>query len=240
MIEVKFKEKTLRDQIAIIKDFLSDINDMSIVIADYFGVDIYQDIQSKDSDIEEKVTRLYNERKPEFEKSINHFQQLWDSKSKFINRELTKVFGKEFTFECDAYINLNPVWPRYLDTHSFDVNIDADDNFLLASATHEICHFIWFSIWKENFPNCSRECYDYPHLEWLISEIVVEPIFKFSNLKELSITPAYDYFYTDSVNGETVVDIANRIYSESENISDFQYKIYDYFISFSHSSLAIK
>ena len=229
MIEVKFKVKNLDDQISIIKDFLSDINDMSLLIADYFSIDIYQDGKSKNLDIERKVTSLYNTRKPEFEDKVQYFQKLWETKSKFINDELKMVFGKEFNFECDAYINLNPIWPRYLDTNSFDVHVDADDSFLLASATHEICHFIWFSVWKQNFPHCTREQYDYPHLEWLISEIVIDPIFKNSHLKELSTTPAYDYFYTDTIQGEIVVNIANRLYVESANISEFQHKIYDFF-----------
>ena len=53
--------------------------------------------------------------------------------------------------------------------------------------------------------------------------------FKFSNLKSLSATPAYDYFYTDTINGEVVVDVANRLYCESSSISDFQNRIYNYF-----------
>lgn len=29
-----------------------------------------------------------------------------------INRALIKIFGNEFSFDCVAYVNLNPVWPK--------------------------------------------------------------------------------------------------------------------------------
>ena len=69
-----------------------------------------------------------------------------------------------------------------------------------------------------------------PYTPWLISEIAVEPIFRFSALHTLSSKlPTYDYFYTTKIGEQTVAEIANNLYKESKNIKDFQQKMMDFF-----------
>ena len=227
MINVKFEVITLEDQIQVIENFLSFKNQTSEFIAEFFDFDIDC---IKSNDIKTKLTELYNKRIEDLNRSCLKFQKVWNKKFEMINTELTRIFGKEFNFECTAYVNLNPVWPRYLSAKCFHVNLDSTEDYLLSSSTHEIIHFIWFEIWKESFPNIPKEEYDYPNLSWLISEIVIEPIFRFSKLKNLSnFNPAYDYFYTDKIGNKTIAEIANNIYKRSNDVRDFQQKIYDFF-----------
>ncbi len=231
MINVKFEVIKLDEQVSVIKDFLSNRNETSNLIANFFDIDTNLDKNERNSQIENKITRIYNERLDDLNISCLKFQQIWNNNSQFINNELLKIFKKEFDLECVAYVNLNPVWPRYLDEKCFDVNLDASHDYLLSTSVHEIIHFIWFEIWKENFPLIDRKDYDYPNLSWLISEIAIEPIFRFSKLKDISNTnnPAYDYFYTDKIENKTIAVIANTIFEQSKDINDFQYKIYSFF-----------
>ena len=112
----------------------------------------------------------------------------------------------------------------------FDLHYECTEEYMLINTVHELVHFAWFEIWKENFPDHKPQEYDWPHLDWLISEIVIEPIFRFSNLKKITtLNPAYEYFYEEKIDGKTLADIANDFYQSSTNIHDFQIKIYDFF-----------
>ena len=205
MINVKFEVINIQQQIQIIKSFLSSKDQTSEYIANFFKLDINN---VSNQEIETKLTKIYDKRIKDLNETSLRFQKIWDKNLQNINNELIKIFGKEFNFECSAYVNLNPVWPRYLNEKCFDVNLDATDEYLLSASVHEIIHFIWFEIWKDNFTQINRKDYDYPNLSWLISEIAIEPIFRFSKLKDLSnANPAYDYFYTDKINNKTIVDI---------------------------------
>ena len=230
MIKIKFFVKELTEQISIIQDFLKRKNNLSNYIAKCFDIDINLPKQKRDKEIKEKITKLYYEKFEEMKNSCAKFQSAWDNSATFINEELINIFGKEFFFECKGFINLNPIFPRYLETKSFDIHTDCDDEEMLFSSTHEIIHFVWFEIWKENFPNTLPiEC-EFPNLIWFISELAIEPIFRFSNLKELSsCNPAYDYFYTDKLGNKTLAETANEIFASSKNINDFQIKIYNAF-----------
>ncbi|MBR4408040.1 MAG: hypothetical protein IKT27_06965 [Clostridia bacterium] len=230
MINVKFDVINLKQQIAIIKNFLSSKNQTSIYIANEFEIDINLPTKSKNKMVEEKITKLYNQELQHMQSQVLKFQDIWDKNASFINQELTKIFGKEYSFECKAYVNLNPVFPRYLQTKSFDVNLYAREDIILLSSVHEIVHFVWFELWQKNFPDIKIEDYEFPNLSWIISEVAIEPIFRFSALKDLSPDlPAYDYFYTDKIDNKPIAEIANNIYQESKDINEFQNNMYQFF-----------
>ena len=118
----------------------------------------------------------------------------------------------------------------------------SSDEYLLSTCIHEILHFAWFELWKQNFPNIPQTEYEYPHPSWLISEIALEPLFRFSKLKNLITDKffAYEYFYHEKINNQTISSIANKIFSESENILKFQQKMFDYFYNNPKSKKLIK
>ena len=236
MIKVNFKIKELDDQIEIIYSFLSCKNEMSYTVANYFDLNLDGLLElaseKKQKVVSNAVSSKYNENLETMQKAVKKFQEFWNKKQNFINKELFKIFGREFNFNCIAYVNLNPVWPRYLKEKAFDVNYNASKDFLLSSCEHEIIHFIWFDIWKENFKNYKEDDFEYPNLVWLCSEIAVEPIFRFSKLIELSKdNPAYDYFYAEKIGLKSVAEIANEIYKSSKDINEFQSKLYTFFES---------
>ena len=227
MIKIKFEVLKLNKQTEIIEDFLLCDNQTSEYIKKFFKFD--DSIKSK-RDISYGIAQLYNNRMCDLIDSANRFQILWDENSETLNKELFEIFGRQFEFDCIAYVNLNPIWPRFLEEKCFHVNVDAGDRYLLQSVMHEIVHFIWFEIWHQTFPKIPKSDYDYPNLSWIISEIAIEPIFRFSNLKNLCDEyPAYKYFYEEKIDGKTVTEIANKIYKDNKSIIDFQKTIYKFF-----------
>ena len=161
MINVKFHVLSLEDQISIIQSFLSSDSRQSRMVADYFGLNLKElhslPERNRNIQIENVVTKLYNQKLEQMKGQVDVFQKAWDEKSDFINSEFRKIFGKEINLDCQGYVNLNPVWPRFLNHKSFDVNYKSNNDFLLLSCTHEIVHFAWFELWKSNFPEHSDE-----------------------------------------------------------------------------------
>ena len=234
MINVRFEVISLSEQIDIIESFFSSGISTSQLITDTLGFDISLSKAERDK----IITKLYQENQNEMQSAAERFQQAWDNTRDFINIEFVKIFGKEFSFNCCARINLNPISPRFLQEKMFDLHYECTEEYMLLNTVHELVHFAWFEIWKENFPDHKPEEYDWPHLDWLISEIVIEPIFKFSNLKKITtLNPAYDYFYEEKIDGKTLADIANLLYQNSANINDFQKNIYNFFHKIDYKKL---
>lgn len=234
MIELKFKVIDLNSQIEIIQDFLSLKDDTAKFIAESFELN-FEDLFYSDGKLNRElvkscVVKRYEKRLKDLNLKCEEFKKIWNKQSKFVNNEIIQIFGKEFYFQCVAYINLNPVWPRFLETKEFHVFLDSKEDELITFSVHEILHFVWFEIWKENFPLISDSEYESPNLSWLISEIAIEPMFRFSNLKNLSkAKPAYDWFYFRKIGEKTIIEIANEIFENSKNINDFQENMFEFF-----------
>ena len=226
MINVKFEVIDLESQIDILKDFCFRGGNTAEYVAKCLGLEA----SSITKNFEKKIEKIYTKNLGAMKKKCLVFQKAWDCKKDFINKEFTKVFGRPFDFDCLARVNLNPIMPRFLKEKNFDINFECDEDFSVMTTCHEIAHFAWFEIFAENFPEISARDYESPHPAWLISEIAVEPIFRFSKLHTLSPKqPAYDYFYTEKIGEQTVAEIANNLYKESKNIKDFQKKMLKFF-----------
>lgn len=234
MINLEVKVKDLKSQIEIIQDFLDKRSLFSEKIANYFsGLENCFDLQEKEKNqlIKEKITKFYALRLKDMEEKTKHLQSVWDEKSEFINNEFIKIFGREFNYNCTCYVNLNPVYPRYIDSKSFDVNLDVTVDQFLSACAHEITHFAWFDVWKENFPNMKKRDRERPSKTWLISEIVVDPIFKYSKLKELSkIRPAYSYFYDEKIGDKKLIEVVREMYKKYDLV-EFQKEMFQMFLN---------
>lgn len=226
MIDLKFEVIDLESQIKTLKSFIDIGDDYAKFIAENLGLEA----SSITENFEEKIKKLYTKNLGAMKKKCLVFQKAWDNKKDFINQELAKVFGQTFDFNCVARVNLNPIMPRFLKEKIFDINFECDEDFSVMTTCHEITHFAWFKIFAENFPKIPATQYETPHTPWLVSEIAVEPIFRFSKLHTLSPKqPAYDYFYTNKIGEQTVAEIANLLYKKSKNIVDFQKNMLSFF-----------
>jgi dolichol kinase len=100
-----------------------------------------------------------------------------------------------------------------------------------GTALHEIIHLIWFFVWNNHF-NDNNYDYETPHLKWIFSEMVVDPIMRHDE-RLYSINPyfesgcTYEYFYTMEIEGTPILDTMLRLY-ESNTIITFMEKGYKY------------
>ncbi len=189
---VTFLVLNLKKQIKNIEGFLFDTEDeFQKSVASYFNIDL-EYLKTLNKSVKKKyvkaiVEKSYYDNLTFMEEKKQEFQRIWDENEKEINLEFEKIFNTEFTKTKNhiAYINLNNVCPRFLDSQSFYVNAFSDSDFLLNVCVHELIHFYWFELFAKEFTNISKSNYEYPNVEWLLSEIAVDPIIYYSKLKNI-------------------------------------------------------
>lgn len=183
--------------------------------------------------ITEKMKIQSQKRADDVAKSINTFKTAWNS----VSNKLNAVYSNAFDNDCSVILNdmtacvsLNPVCPRDIETHSFNMYHYFDPKLAVSMATHEITHFVWFYFWQKHFQD-NPEDYDFPNIKWLLSEIVVETINRDSGIANLSEQPkhiAYSYFYDMEINGELIFDTMKKMYLERKDIFDFMEKSFEW------------
>lgn len=117
-----------------------------------------------------------------------------------------------------AEICLNPVSPRFLAEHRFEVFSFNSEHGAIGISIHEIIHFLWFYVWNKEFKDSYDE-YERPSLKWILSEMVVESIMRDERLS--SINPyfprenggcVYEYFWDMKADGRMVLDVIEELY----------------------------
>jgi len=166
-------------------------------------------------------------------KSIDMFKKEWES----IACQLNDAYSNAFDNNCGnilnnmvAYVGLNPICPRDIETHSFDIYHYFDPKLAVSMATHEITHFVWFFFWQRHFRDNPSE-YDFPSIKWLLSEIVVETINHNTDIANLGQQPkhiAYSYFYDMKIGDELIFDTMRKMYLNRKDIFDFMEKSFDW------------
>jgi len=185
------------------------------------------------SKIESIVTSCYLSKKEEIEKDVLRYSSLWENYNDEYFSKLTLFLEcdwPENVKEINASVGLIPVFPRHLDSFSFEIGTNVSDEKLLEVCAHETLHFLWFRKWKELYPDTKREEYESPHFVWKYSEMVTDPVL---NNKPFSLIfdfteYGYNSFYKLKYKGIYVMDELRNIYSKEipveEKIRDgFEY-----------------
>ncbi len=234
---VTFSVLNLKEQIKNIEGFLFDTEDeFQKSVASYFNIDLEYlktlNKSAKKKYVKAIVEKSYYDNLTFMEEKKQEFQHIWDENEKEINLEFEKIFNTKFTKTKNhiAYINLNNVCPRFLDTQSFYVNAFSDSDFLLNVCVHELIHFYWFELFAKEFPDISKSNYEYPNVEWLLSEIAVDPIMYYSKLKKYckKYRAAYDKFYEKDLDGTSDIDRIRKLYKKCDLIT-FMHKGLEYY-----------
>ena len=178
------------------------------------------------------LSNFYDANKTEIAQKISDYNVHWKNNEMQIVAALQDIFSIDLTDifnDLVCYTTFNPISPRYLDKNSFDNFYLESKAGALGSAIHEIIHFIWFYAWQKHFHDNTAD-YETPHLKWILSEMVVEPIMRDERLA--SINPyytdkscVYPYFYTMQINGKPILDTLYEMLS-SMPMSDFMEKSY--------------
>lgn len=181
--------------------------------------------------VEKTLFTYYDCKKAEIEKCCKKITKLWVEIENQILNEFEKIFQIKFKGE-EVYtveIGLNRCCPRFLDEKTFDVCLSNNLSDVIQTIIHELIHFVWFEKWKKVFPDWKRQDFEAPSLIWLFSEIAVEPVVRYSNLKKFcGEKPAYNHFYTTQIGGKNVIKFFNELFEDSAGISVFMRKGIDY------------
>jgi len=184
--------------------------------------DVLQELYNKDevkNEIAEKLLKYRN-------RWMTHKNQIEDAFSDAFQCDIKIIFN-----DVAGNITFNPICPRFLKTNTFDIFYQNGERGALGISLHELIHFVWFYIWRKHFNDFAEE-YETPHLKWILSEMVVDPIMRKDNrLNE--INPffeegcAYGFFYSMTINGKPILDTLYEMY-KNLNITEFMEQGYEY------------
>ncbi len=120
--------------------------------------------------------------------SVKIFEKRWKEIEEEFFALLPRVLGTEWPKNktITVYVSANPISPRFLDDWSFSMHYkNSSSAGVREFFAHEILHFLYFKKWKEVFPEAKRKTFDYPHIEWTLSEILAPIILNNSPIKKL-------------------------------------------------------
>lgn len=178
---------------------------------------------------------------PELEEEINRkavmYSQYWDVCKVQITAALSDNFGvdcSELFNDLHCNVSMNPIEPRFLREHSFDIFYLNSERGAIGESIHELIHFVWFYVWNRLFGD-SYEEYERPSLKWILSEAVIESVMKDKRLS--SINPyfprenggcIYPYFFDMKADGKFILDTLDTMY-RTQDIENFMRNSYSYF-----------
>lgn len=186
--------------------------------------------------LREKLARIYEEERDNLEEKRRSYAAHWQRCCPQIEEALSEAFDvncKELLNDMVCHISLNPISPRFLREHSFEVFWLNSERGFVGTAIHEIIHLVWFHVWHQVFGDDWEE-YEAPSLKWILSEMVVEPIMSDPRLAQINpYYPRenggciYPYFFDMYAEGEPVLDTLTRMY-RSQDIRSFMKNSYAY------------
>ena len=231
--KVKFREMTLQENISLIKWAYYNNNeslDVHKYTIKYFPklAKIQNDLSKEDvyNKIEKVVTNYYNKYHEKIKNEIKRYNNIWKKYNDIYFNMLSDYFNIDWpnidSIECT--IGLIPVFPRYLDSFSFSLGINIENNQVIETIAHETLHFMWFHKWKQIHPETPRREYDSPYTTWQYSEMVTDPILNnkpFTNIfKNIFKERSYDSFYELYDGNNLVMDNLRKLYSKNISIED--------------------
>lgn len=182
------------------------------------------------------LMEVYEEQKDALDEKVARYNAHFQAHKPQIEAALSDAFQLDARLlfnDLRAYISLNPVSPRFLDRHTFDVFYLNSERGALGISIHEIIHFIWFHVWNQLWQD-SYEEYERPSLKWILSEMVVESIMRDERLS--SINPyfprehggcVYRYFLDMEIDGTPILDTLDKLY-KAQRIQPFMQESYAY------------
>lgn len=186
--------------------------------------------------LERNFSEIYAARESIINEKVVMYSNHWGACKPQITSALSDAFECDLSRLFDdlkCNVSLNPIEPRFLKEHSFDIFYLNSERGAVGEAIHEIIHFVWFYVWNRVFGDSYDE-YESPSLKWILSEMIVEAVMK--DLRLSSINPyfprenggcIYPYFFDMKVNGGLILNTLDEMYQEM-CIADFMKSSYAY------------
>jgi hypothetical protein len=186
--------------------------------------------------MEREFRMIYTEEENTINEKVISYSKHWEN----CKEQIIAALSDAFQVDCNGLfhdltcnVSMNPIEPRFLKEHSFDIFYLNSAEGAIGESIHEIIHFVWFYVWNHMFGDRYEE-YEAPSLKWILSEMVVESIMKDPRL--CSINPyfprenggcIYRYFFDMTVNGELILDTLDEMFRK-QSIGEFMKNSYAY------------
>lgn len=180
-------------------------------------IDFSKMTQEQISDfLQSKLSISWHEEMKSSDNIVNDFQSNWDQINDDVMRDLANrlnIDWPEDSLNILARVGIMAACPRYVEERVYDTYIYADVARMRVTAIHEICHFLYFEKWQELLGNYWGEGCDNPHIVWLLSEAMIDPLLnndvfrKYTNAEIFS----YDVFYNTMINDASIIDYLREI-----------------------------
>ncbi len=186
--------------------------------------------------IERIMRAIYQEKEPELREKTARYAAHWAACKAQITAAMSDAFqmdGEQLFNDLRCNVSLNPIAPRFLREHCFDIFYLNSEKGAIGQSIHEIIHFFWFEKWHGLFGG-SYDDYERPSLPWILSEMVVESIMRDPRLS--TINPyfpreqggcIYPYFFDMKVDGALVLNTLDAMY-RAQSMADFMKNSYAY------------
>jgi len=124
-----------------------------------------------------------------------------------------------------AMVSINPICPRFLNDWSFSIFYNYKKlSQAMEVIMHESCHFLYFEKWKKMYPRMSYKKFEFPHIEWCLSEIIAPIILNDRRIQKLLKQKAA--FYTEhkkiKIGNKTAPKYFSDLYKKITKKSNFE------------------
>lgn len=142
--------------------------------------------RAREKYIEAYIREYLKNNKDEIRNNRSRIEKLWGKKEKEFLINLEEILEIKWLVKKDitSLISINPICPRFLHDWSFFIYYRYKNYDILEVIMHELCHFLYFKKFKELFPKIPARKYDYPYIEWHLSELIAPIILNDSRINK--------------------------------------------------------
>ena len=144
--------------------------------------------KNREKYIKKYIIKFRNENKKIIENQIEKYSKNWRKIEKQYLTILPEILDTPWPKDkkiIKAMISINPICPRFINNWSFSLFYKQKAKKMKETIMHEICHFLYFKKWKEVFPNSPKKTFEYPYIEWHLSEILAPIILNDLRIQKL-------------------------------------------------------
>lgn len=228
------QKKSINNSTNLLFRFVGTGENINIYLLKYLSIDEQSYLTASNDEkydiIKTKTQQLYDLNSNVFNKKIEDLKNILSVEFAKINDMLENIFKVKIKNKITINLGICPFCPRFLADFAFDICIFDSNESVLQTIVHELIHFYWFAKVEAMGYNLTKEEKEIPSLTWLVSEIVIDPIFQNSNLKQFLVNnmPAYQIFYNSVIGGKNIIEVFNDMFKISKNIEEFIEKSMDY------------
>lgn len=168
------------------------------------------------------IVEFRKENQEFIEKNKTKYQQEWQKVENDFFITLSGIMQIDWPKNkkiIKAMVSANPICPRFLNDWSFSLFYDyKKTSHAMEIIMHESCHFLYFEKWKKLYPKISSRKFEFPHVEWHLSEIMAPLILNDERIQKLLKQKAvfYEEHKKLKIKSKTAPQYLTEIYKKNQ------------------------